>query len=142
LLVYYTALIFGIMNWKKNWIILVVIAAMGSLLSFKFADKYFEIAKNLDLYASVVREINSYYVDEIDAGKLNKKAIDEMLKSLDPYTVFISEAEAEDFRFQMTGQYGGIGSQVVQRNDYVMISDPYEGYAAQKVLLPMMQVKM
>lgn len=132
MLVYYTALIFGIMNWKKNWIILVVIAAMGSLLSFKFADKYFEIAKNLDLYASVVREINSYYVDEIDAGKLNKKAIDEMLKSLDPYTVFISEAEAEDFRFQMTGQYGGIGSQVVQRNDYVMISDPYEGYAAQK----------
>ncbi len=120
------------MNWKKNWIVIVVITAMGSLLSFKFADKYFEIAKNLDLYASVVREINSYYVDDIDAGKLNKKAIDEMLKSLDPYTVFISEAEAEDFRFQMTGQYGGVGAQVVQRNDYVMIADPYEGYAAQK----------
>jgi carboxyl-terminal processing protease len=132
LLVFYTALIFGIMNWKKNWTIWIVVAFTGTLFSFKFADKYFEIAKNLDLYASVVREINSYYVDEIDAGKLNKKAIDEMLKSLDPYTVFISEAEAEDFRFQMTGQYGGIGSQVVQRNDYVMISDPYEGYAAQK----------
>ncbi len=132
MLVFYTALIFGIMNWKKNWTIWIVVAFTGTLFSFKFADKYFEIAKNLDLYASVVREINSYYVDEIDAGKLNKKAIDEMLKSLDPYTVFISEAEAEDFRFQMTGQYGGIGSQVVQRNDYVMISDPYEGYAAQK----------
>jgi len=132
LLVFYTALIFGIMNWKKNWTIWIVVAFTGTLFSFKFADKYFEIAKNLDLYASVVREINSYYVDEIDAGKLNKKAIDEMLKSLDPYTVFISEAEAEDFRFQMTGQYGGIGSQVVQRNEYVMISDPYEGYAAQK----------
>ena len=132
MLVFYTALIFGIMNWKKNWTIWIVVAFTGTLFSFKFADKYFEIAKNLDLYASVVREINSYYVDEIDAGKLNKKAIDEMLKSLDPYTVFISEAEAEDFRFQMTGQYGGIGSQVVQRNEYVMISDPYEGYAAQK----------
>lgn len=103
-----------------------------ALLSFKLADNYFEISKNLELYASVMREINTYYVDGIDAGKLNKKAIDEMLRTLDPYTVFISESEAEDFRFQMTGQYGGIGSQIGQRDDYVVITDPYEGFPAQK----------
>ena len=102
------------------------------LLSFKVADNYFELSKNLELYASVFREINTYYVDDIDAGKLNKKAIDEMLRTLDPYTNFISEAEAEDFRFQMTGQYGGVGSQIAPKDDYVVITDPYEGYPAQK----------
>jgi len=100
--------------------------------SFKVADNYFELSKNLELYASVFREINTYYVDDIDAGKLNKKAIDEMLKTLDPYTNFISEAEAEDFRYQMTGQYGGVGAQISQKENYVVVTDPYEGFPAQK----------
>jgi carboxyl-terminal processing protease len=76
--------------------------------------------------------VNTYYVDDVDAGKLMKKAIDEMLESLDPYTNYISEAEAEDFRFQMTGQYGGIGSLVGTKGEYVVITEPYEGFAAQK----------
>ncbi len=102
------------------------------LFSFKAGEAYFEISKNLDLFASVFREINTYYVDEIDAGKLTKKAIDEMLNQLDPYTNYISEAEAEDFRVQMTGQYGGVGAMIGIKGDYVMITDPYEGYPAQK----------
>jgi carboxyl-terminal processing protease len=117
---------------KFRWYILLILCVAG-LFSFKVGDNYFEIAKNLELYASVFREINTYYVDGIDAGKLNKKAIDEMLKTLDPYTNFISESEAEDFRFQMTGQYGGVGSQIGQKDDYVVITDPYEGYPAYKV---------
>lgn len=116
---------------KIRWYILLSLTLIG-LFSFKIGDNYFEIAKNLELYASVFREINTYYVDGIDAGKLNKKAIDEMLKTLDPYTNFISEAEAEDFRYQMTGQYGGVGSQIGQKDDYVVITDPYEGYPAYK----------
>lgn len=116
---------------KFRWYYLLVFTVLG-LLSFKVADNYFELSKNLELYASVFREINTYYVDDIDAGKLNKKAIDEMLRTLDPYTNFISEAEAEDFRFQMTGQYGGVGSQIAPKDDYVVITDPYEGYPAQK----------
>jgi hypothetical protein len=114
-----------IISSKKVFIWALCLSVIG-LLSFKVGDKYFEISKNLELYASVFREINTYYVDEIDAGKMNKKAIDEMLKTLDPYTNFISEAEAEDFRFQMTGQYGGVGAQIMQRDDYVMITDPYQ----------------
>jgi carboxyl-terminal processing protease len=110
--------------------LLLVLTALS--FSFKVADNYFELSKNLELYASVFREINTYYVDEIDAGKLNKKAIDEMLKTLDPYTNFISEAEAEDFRYQMTGQYGGVGAQIGLKENYVVITDPYEGFPAQK----------
>lgn len=116
---------------KFRWYYLLILFTVG-IFSFKAADNYFEISKNLELYASVFREINTYYVDEIDAGKLNKKAIDEMLRTLDPYTNFISESEAEDFRFQMTGQYGGVGSQIGQKDDYVVITDPYEGFPAQK----------
>jgi carboxyl-terminal processing protease len=116
---------------KFRWYMLLIVAVIG-LFSFKVGDNYFEIAKNLELYASVLREINTYYVDGIDAGKLNKKAIDEMLKTLDPYTNFISEAEAEDFRYQMTGQYGGVGSQIGMKDDYIVITDPYEGYPAYK----------
>lgn len=109
--------------------------AIGLLTLFAFAPSptnFFEVSKNLDIFASVFREVNAYYVDDVDAGKLMKKGIDEMLNSLDPYTNFISEAEAEDFRFQMTGQYGGIGAQIAQRGDYVMITDPYEGFPAHK----------
>ncbi len=116
---------------------LVVAFAIIGLVSFKATDTYFEISKNMDLFVSVFKEINTYYVDEIDAGKLTKRAIDEMLNTLDPYTNYISEAEAEDFRFQMTGQYGGVGAQIAAKGDYVVITDPYEGYPAQKEgLLP------
>jgi len=118
----------------KNYKVYVVAASLmlGIVFSFKITDNYFEISKNIEIFAGVFREINTYYVDGIDAGKLTKKAIDEMLNTLDPYTNFISESEAEDFRFQITGQYGGIGSQISQKGDYVVITDPYQGYPAQK----------
>jgi carboxyl-terminal processing protease len=120
------------MNSKVKRIIAISSVLIIGLVSFKGGEAYFEISKNLDLFASVFREINTYYVDEIDAGKLTKKAIDEMLNQLDPYTNYISEAEAEDFRVQMTGQYGGVGALIGIKGDYVMITDPYEGYPAQK----------
>ncbi len=118
---------------KIRWYyVLIAVGAIG-LFSFNNAGtNYFEISKNLDIFATLFREVNTYYVDDVDAGKLMKKAIDEMLESLDPYTNYISEAEAEDFRFQMTGQYGGIGSLVGTKGDFVVITEPYEGYPAHK----------
>lgn len=113
-------------------IITITALTLFAFVAFKATDNYFEISKNLDLFASVMREVNTYYVDDVDVGKLNKKAIDEMLKTLDPYTNYISESEAEDFRFQLTGQYGGIGAQIAQKGDYVVITNPYENYPAQK----------
>ena len=66
-----------------------------------------------------------------------KEAIDAMLKSLDPYTQYIPESQIEDFRLQTTGQYGGIGAMITRIEDYVVISEPYEGFPAQKAgLLP------
>ncbi|MBS4055947.1 MAG: S41 family peptidase [Bacteroidales bacterium] len=92
----------------------------------------FEISKNLDIYASLLRELNLNYVDEIDPSSLNKTAIETMLNGLDPYTVFIPESQVEDFQLMTTGEYGGIGSLIQQIGDYVVITEPYEGYPAQK----------
>ena len=103
-----------------------------SIVSIGFVDNYFEIAKNLDIFTTLYKELNTFYVDETNAGDLMKKAIDEMLKSLDPYTNYIPESEIEDFRFQTTGQYGGIGAMITKTGDYVVISEPYENFPAQK----------
>jgi carboxyl-terminal processing protease len=118
---------------KVKWYYLLISLSVVALFSFtQTNNNYFEISKNLDIFATLYREVNAYYVDDVDAGKLMRKAIDEMLNTLDPYTNYISESEIEDFRFQMTGQYGGIGSQIGQKGDFIMITDPYEGYPAQK----------
>ena len=96
-------------NKFRKWYLGLSAVLLFGLFSFTQSNNYFEISKNLDIFATLFREVNTYYVDEVDAGKLIKTAIDKMLESLDPYTNYISEAEAEDYRFQMTGQYGGIG---------------------------------
>lgn len=95
-------------------------------------DRYFEISKQLDIFVSLYREVDELYVDEIDHSRIMRKAIDAMLNELDPYTVFYSESEIEDFRFQRTGKYGGIGAQVGNRDKLPFIIEPYEGYAADK----------
>ncbi len=95
-------------------------------------DNYFEITKNLRTMSSVYNVINTFYVDEPQPGKMMKTGIDAMLKSLDPYTVYIPESKIEDYRYMTTGQYGGIGSLIQQRDEYIMISEPYEGFPAQK----------
>jgi carboxyl-terminal processing protease len=95
-------------------------------------NKNFEIAKNLDIYYSLFRELNTFYVDEVDPGKLVKTSIDDMLQSLDPYTNYIAESDIEDFRFMTTGEYGGIGALISKHGDEIIISEPYENFPAQK----------
>ena len=103
-----------------------------ALLSSSFVDNYFEISKNLEIFPSVFRQVNANYVDDIKPGELVKKGIDTMLKDLDPYTTCIPESEIEDYRFMTTGQYGGIGSLIRKSGEYIIISEPYENYAAYK----------
>ena len=120
---------------KLHWYhysLVIFVFVVSSFAAINSTTNYFEISKNLDIFASVYREVNTYYVDEVDAGKLMKRGIDEMLNSLDPYTNFFSESEVEDFRFQVTGLYGGIGAQIGNKGDYVVVTDPYENYPAQK----------
>lgn len=95
----------------------------------------FEMGKNLELFGAVYKEIHSLYVDDIEPGGLMKTGIDAMLESLDPYTVYIPESQIEDFRFQTTGQYGGIGALIRKDGEYVIITDPYENYPAHKAEL-------
>lgn len=99
---------------------------------FAQSDNYFETSQNIEIFTDLYKELDMYYVDEIHSGDLIKTAIDEMLLSLDPYTNYIPESDIEDYRFMTTGQYGGIGSMISKRGDYVYISEPYEGYPAQR----------
>lgn len=92
----------------------------------------FEIAKNVDIFVSILKELNDKYADEISPGQLTQTAIDAMLKSLDPYTVYYPESEIEEYRMMTTGQYGGIGALIQQHGKDVMISEPYEGTPSQK----------
>ncbi|MCC7302641.1 MAG: S41 family peptidase [Bacteroidia bacterium] len=115
----------------RNKIIAVTVVAVATV-SFTFVDAYFEISKNMEIMHSAVKELNAYYVDEIKPGDLITKGIDGMLNSLDPYTEYYPESEVEDYKTQLTGQYGGIGSLVQKQGDYVIISEPYEGFPAQK----------
>jgi carboxyl-terminal processing protease len=115
----------------KTAVVAIVVAAV-SVLSYSFVDEYFEVSKNLDIFASVFRDVNVYYVDSIDPGKLMKKGVDEMLNNLDPYTTYIPESEVSDYRFITSGLYGGIGAQIKQKGDLVVIADPYYGYPAQR----------
>jgi carboxyl-terminal processing protease len=92
----------------------------------------FEISKNIRLMSGVYDKLNTYYVDEPQPGELMKTGIDAMLKSLDPYTVYIPQSRIEDYRYMTTGQYGGIGSLIQAHGEDIIISEPYLGSPAQK----------
>ena len=115
----------------RFWILAAVVSI--GLVSFREAnDNVFELSRNLDIFTTLFRELTIYYVDPLDAESLVHQGIDAMLESLDPYTQYISEDQAEDYRFMTTGEYGGIGALIGQRDNEVVITDPYEGYPAQK----------
>ncbi len=102
------------------------------IFAFKQADDYFEVSKNLEIFGGVYKEIHTGYVDDIKPGELMKKGIDAMLGSLDPYTNFYTESQAEDAMIMRSGEYGGIGCSSVKRGDYQYINIVYRGLAADK----------
>ncbi len=118
------------LRWISGTLVVLVISA--GLVSFNNDDdRNFSIVKNLDIFYTLFRELNSYYVDETNPEKLIKKGINEMLKSLDPYTTYIPEDDMDDFKFMTTGEYGGMGSLISRQGEYVVIAEPYEGFPAQ-----------
>ncbi len=121
----------------KLWIILLAFLPFQNLYLNAQNHNNFEISKSLDIYASLFKELNLNYVDEINPAELNEIAIKAMLQELDPYTVFVPEADIESFQLMTTGEYGGIGSLIQQIDGKVTISEPYEGFPAQKAgLIP------
>jgi len=98
-----------------------------------FNDDLFQIAKNLDVFASVYKEVNINYVDDINSSKMIKTGVDAMLDGLDPYTEFVPESEIEDYKLHyVSTQYGGIGASIFVRNGKIYFSDVFEGFPAQK----------
>ncbi len=118
---------------KKKLFYLSLALAIAVAFSFsKPAERYFEIAKNLDIFATLFKEVNALYVDEVNPNKLVRTGIDAMLTSLDPYTNYIPEDEVEDFRTTNTGQYGGIGAVTREIGKRTVVTMIMEGYGAQK----------
>lgn len=95
-------------------------------------SNYFDIAKNLEIFANAYKEINQNYVDVLDPGKLMRQGMDAMLEGLDPFTNYISETDIEGFRYQTDGKYNGVGAVARTRGEYVVVSDIYENSPAQK----------
>ena len=115
---------------KKRNIIIISCVSIIFLTIVGFVRNDFEIAKNLDIYSSLLRQLDEHYVDEINVNDLVKTSIDGMLDKLDPYTVYYPESDLEEFKLMTTGQYGGIGSTIQQDSNYVIFSEPYEGSPA------------
>lgn len=123
------------MKYLKLVIVILVLTATTAFGQTK--KNNFEIAKSIDIYNNVLRQLNLYYVDEINPAELNESAINAMLDGLDPYTVFIPESQIEDVKLMTTGEYGGIGALIQFFEGKTQISEPYEGFPAAKAgLIP------
>ncbi|HXB42096.1 MAG TPA: S41 family peptidase [Bacteroidia bacterium] len=119
-------------NRKKLFLLALPLLLSVTVFITAFTEDLFEISKNLDVFSSMYRELNLYYVDETKPGQLIKTASDAMLQSLDPYTEYYTESEIEDYKIITTGQYGGIGASVREIADKVLISEVYEASPAAK----------
>ena len=116
---------------KRYWIWgLAIVLGGGLFLSARKGD--FDIAKNLEVLFNLFREVNANYVDETDPGKMMQRGAAAMLDGLDPYTRFLPEEEMKNFEVMTTGKYGGIGSLIRQKGEWVVIAQPYKGFAADK----------
>jgi len=119
-------------NSFRPYIVAVSIALCSwFFIAFDDSDD-FVLAKNLDIYHTLIRELRLYYVDEINTNKVFETSIDEMLKTLDPYTIYYPESEIEDFRLITTGQYGGIGALMRTSSNEIVIEEIYQNYPADK----------
>jgi carboxyl-terminal processing protease len=94
-------------------------------------DNRFAVGKQLEIFNALLKEVELFYVDSMDVEKTVRRGIDAMLKGLDPYTEYIPEEDMEDLKFITTGEYGGVGAVIRQRDKSIIIEEPYEGMPAQ-----------
>lgn len=113
--------------------LLIVVAFLGVATTTTQSGKYFEISKNIEIFTNLYKEINTFYVDDLDPSRLMRTGIDAMLESLDPYTNYISESEIEGFKMIVRGHYSGIGATIDKKdNEYPFITEPYKDFPAEK----------
>lgn len=118
---------------KKHKLYLILLICPFLLSYDKPDQRYFDIAKNMEIFSAVYAEVNRAYVDDVNPNELFKTGLDAMLASLDPYTNYYAEDQIENFRIKTTGQYGGIGSMVGIKDEKVLILMPYKGYPANEI---------
>lgn len=115
-----------------SFIVLLSVNAQEENKALEYQQRYFDINKNIDIYSSILRELDMFYVDSLDINKTVKTGIDNMLKSLDPYTEYFNTEKVKDFTFITTGEYAGIGASIRYNDSLVVITDPFEGKPAAK----------
>lgn len=120
------------MNTKKTIIAAFAILVGLGLLSFKGDDRNFKIAKNLDLFNSIFKELDMFYVDTVDVEKMIQNGVNGMLALTDPYTEYYPEEEVSSLKEMITGKYGGIGAAIryYEANDRIVVVEPTEGMPA------------
>ena len=123
-----SSLVLSFLKRGRTWILLVVIAT-GTM---SFADYYFEISKNIDIFSSLFKEVNTFYVDDVEPSKLMRTCIDGMLKTLDPFTNYFSESQIENARIQQGGKFGGLGIDIEIMNGYPVITSVTQNQPADK----------
>jgi carboxyl-terminal processing protease len=116
----------------KKKFILPAIASAFLFVGVSFKDDFFEIAKQVEIFTTLFKELNKNYVDETNPGDLMDKAIKGMLASLDPYTVYFNEQDVVKFKINNTGEYTGIGASVIRKEDKLIIKEPYKNFPADK----------
>lgn len=116
---------------KKKFIIPVVASAF-LFIGTSFKDDFFEIAKQIEIFTTLFKELNKNYVDETNPGDLMDKAIKGMLTSLDPYTVYFNEQDVVRFKINNTGEYTGIGALLTRKEDKLIVKEPYKNFPADK----------
>lgn len=108
-------------------------ALLGAALLFTYAKRNdFGLGRNMEIAVNMMRELSLYFVDEVDPDKLMEGVAEGMVRNLDPYTEYMSEAEMSDFDVMTTGKYGGVGSLIRKKGDYVILAQPYKGAPADK----------
>ena len=113
-------------------LLIIVVVLCGTIAAVPNKDRYFEIVKNLDIFATLYKEVNAYYVDDVNPSKVMRVGIEAMLESLDPYTNYIPEDDIENYRTSATGEYAGIGALVDKKEGISTVILPYEGFAADR----------
>jgi len=111
---------------------LIAIISISAISATVVNDKYFEMVKNIEIFTTVYKELNTHYVDEIDPGQLMRVGIDAMMKSLDPYTNYYSESQVQSYRISTEGKYNGIGAVSKEIDDWITITEIIEDGPAHK----------
>ncbi len=120
------------MNFFKKKFIIPVFASAFLFIGASFKDDFFEIAKQIEIFTTLFKELNRNYVDETNPAELMDKAIKGMLANLDPYTVYFNEQDVVRFKINNTGEYTGIGALLTRKEDKLIVKEAYKNFPADK----------